>query len=244
MRRFSELGAAVGVLVALAGLPGAALAYLTFPSRPDLLAVGLAAMLLVSGLAAALSVARGVAPRLRVILKGVYGLTEGDFAWRSGATGRDEISYILRALDDLAGRLEARLGADRAAERHYHLLYDHNPAGLFRTRVDGRVMDCNAAAVRMLGYASALEAKTYNAATFYANPEERRGIVERAVRDGVVGSLPLYFRCKDGRPLPVLLTLVCTHEAGETYLDGMFVDITLPKSEGVGSGGNRVEVPA
>jgi two-component system, cell cycle sensor histidine kinase and response regulator CckA len=64
----------------------------------------------------------------------------------------------MRAVDDLAGSFQTRLEVARTAERRYRLLFEDNPAGMFRTRPDGRVVDCNPAAVAILGYASALDA--------------------------------------------------------------------------------------
>lgn len=53
---------------------------------------------------------------------------------------------------------QTRLETARAAERRYRLLFENNPAGMFRTRPDGRVIDCNPAAVAILGYASSAAA--------------------------------------------------------------------------------------
>jgi PAS domain S-box-containing protein len=164
-----------------------------------------------------------VAP-LRRILRMIYRLTDGDFAARTETRGIGMTANVMQALDDLAGRLEARCEAARVSERRYRLLYENSPAGLFRTRLDGRVVDCNLAAVRMLGYDSVLDAKTRNARTFYANPLEREGILDRLAREGAITALLLELRRKDGRTIPVLLTVHRTRETDGTYLEGQFID--------------------
>jgi PAS domain-containing protein len=66
----------------------------------------------------------------------------------------------MRTLDALGGQLQSRSAALQSAERRRHrLLYEHSPAAMFRTRLDGRVVDCNPAAARMLGYESMSAAK-------------------------------------------------------------------------------------
>jgi PAS domain S-box-containing protein len=65
----------------------------------------------------------------------------------------------MRTLDALGGQPQSRSAALHSAERRHRLLYEHSPAAMFRTRLDGRVVDCNPAAARMLGYESMSAAK-------------------------------------------------------------------------------------
>ena len=137
----------------------------------------------------------------------------------------------MRTLDELGGRLQSRSAALQTAERRYRLLYEHGPAALFRTRLDGRVIDCNPAAARLLGYESVGDAKAQSAATFYVDPGDRAVVIERLRRHGVLANLPVTFRRRDGRRIPVLLTLMQTQEGGETYLDSVAVEISDDRHE-------------
>jgi PAS domain S-box-containing protein len=179
---------------------------------------------IVTTLVVALGVHWLVGMPLRRILHMIYRLTDGDFSARMEPRGIGLTASVMQALDDLAGRLEARYEAARASERRYRLLYENSPTGLFRTRPDGRVVECNMAAVRMLGYDSILDVKTRNARTFYADPLERARILERLAHEGVITNHLLDLRRKDGRVIPVLLTVLRTGEAEETYLEGQFID--------------------
>ncbi len=50
----------------------------------------------------------------------------------------------------------------RASERRYRLLFEKNLAGILRSTLDGRVLECNEAFARMLGYDSSSELATLN----------------------------------------------------------------------------------
>jgi PAS domain-containing protein len=82
----------------------------------------------------------------------VYELTEGDFGSRIGRDQAGPLAGLMRSLDDLSGVFQRWSAAARASERRYRLLYEHSPAALFRTRLDGRMLECNQAAVTALGY--------------------------------------------------------------------------------------------
>ena len=72
------------------------------------------------------------------------------------------------------------------AERRYRELFEDSPAGLFRTSLDGAIMEVNPVLADMLGYESpeALKADKKDMLQVYADPTERLQLVERAVRDG------------------------------------------------------------
>jgi PAS domain S-box-containing protein len=198
---------------------------------PLALSAGLVATFALAGLAAAFGLHRLVTSRLRGVQAAVHRIDREDLARRSEATGGDEIAGVLRALDDLGDRLERRRAVLHTAERRYRLLYEHGPAALFRTRLDGQVVDCNLAAVRMLGYDSVADAVSQNAAAYYADPREHALMIERLRRHGVLANLPQCFRRKDGTAIAVRLTLVQTQEGGETHLDGAVVEASGPFHE-------------
>jgi len=72
------------------------------------------------------------------------------------------------------------------AERRYRELFQDSPAGLFRTSMDGQILEVNPILAQMLGYDSVEHLRTsiQTMRDVYAHPEERELMVERAVRDG------------------------------------------------------------
>ena len=65
----------------------------------------------------------------------------------------------------------------RAPEERYRQFFRANPAGAYRSRRDGTVLEVNAAFVRMLGYASPEEILGRPAPTLYDDPAERDALM-------------------------------------------------------------------
>jgi len=223
--RFSDLALRLALTPIVGVVPGAAL--LAFGYEIDWrggIGFGCLAVATLPAIVMWAGVRSMVVRPLRVIVRGIDALTEGDYTSRTGIIGPGELSAAARALDDLAGKLEAGMEAARASERRYRRLFEHNPAGMFRTRArDGRVLEANEAAVKILGYASVTDAKTHRAETFYADPDDRPRLLEHLRATHTVSGLEIDFRRKDGTVVPVLLSVCRVDEDGETYLDGQFI---------------------
>lgn len=225
VRVFSPTAGAVWLAASLPIALGLA-TLLAIPMSRAQMVMELTAVAMLSFVAAGLTVAHLIASRLARIRRVIHRLSAGDFACRV-SDGSGEFDGVSRALDDLAGALESRLSAARDAERRYRLLYEHSPAGLFRTRADGRVVDCNAAAAKMLGYDSVVEAKTRNAREYYARPEDRERVLRALTTEGDPRRFDLLLRRRDGSAIPVLLTVVRLEVDGETFLEGQLIDMSV-----------------
>jgi diguanylate cyclase (GGDEF)-like protein/PAS domain S-box-containing protein len=72
------------------------------------------------------------------------------------------------------------------AERRYRELFQDSPAGLFRTSMDGQILEVNPVLAIMLGYDSVehLRESVHTMREVYAEPDQRQQMVDRAVRDG------------------------------------------------------------
>jgi PAS domain S-box-containing protein len=72
------------------------------------------------------------------------------------------------------------------AERRYRELFEDSPAGLFRTALDGTILEVNAVMARLLGYASVAElrAEVTHMTAVYADLALREELVARALSDG------------------------------------------------------------
>jgi PAS domain S-box-containing protein len=118
-----------------------------------------------------------------------------------------------------------------ASERRYRMLYERNLAGLVRTTTEGRILDCNDAFARMLGFGGRGELLQHTAWAMYFDPEERRRFLELMLRDKVLTGHEQRLRRKDGMPVWVLLNgnLVEEWPYGQV-LEGTIVDITERKA--------------
>jgi len=115
------------------------------------------------------------------------------------------------------------------AERRYRELFEHSPAGLFRTGLDGRIMEVNRVMANILGYDSAeqLKASVNDMLELYAQPDERRQLVERALRDGSFSHYETRVRTRSGRLKWVSASvLLIRDESGQpAHFTGSVLDI-------------------
>src|SRR5690606_16278609 len=93
----------------------------------------------------------------------------------------------------------ARQRAVAEAELRYRELFENSPAGLFRTGLDGRVMEMNPMLARILGYrdVAQMRAEVPDMLSVYVDPGERRLQLERALRDGAFEQHETRVRCRD-----------------------------------------------
>ena len=121
---------------------------------------------------------------------------------------------------------EARRRAAENAETRYRELFDRNLAGILRTRRDGRILECNDAMVRILGYRSREEVLALRAEDTYVDPAERARVV-LTLRPGDRTSVAFRLRRADGSAISVLVNLAAVEtDGGEIVLEGIIVDIT------------------
>jgi diguanylate cyclase (GGDEF)-like protein/PAS domain S-box-containing protein len=115
----------------------------------------------------------------------------------------------------------------RASEARYRLLFERNLAGVFRNTLDGRILDCNEACARILGYDSRQDLLEHGAISAYFDPSQRVAAVERLRRHGSLTNLETCLRRKDGSPVWVLENVTLLQEEGQPEaLEGTLIDIT------------------
>lgn len=138
-------------------------------------------------------------------------LVEGDVAvgalksYSSQAKAFDDLDIY--ALQLLAGMASGALTQARTfheqqvSEERYRLLFDQNVAGVFRTTLDGRILDCNDAFVRSLGYDSREELLALQAWELYHQRSDREHFLRLLQQNRAVMQMRLPLRRKDGSPL-------------------------------------------
>jgi two-component system NtrC family sensor kinase len=95
----------------------------------------------------------------------------------------------------------------RASEKEYKRLFENVRCGIYVSSKEGKFLNVNKALLDMLGYKNNEEfLKIDITKDLYLNPEDRRKWQEMIERDGYVIDYEVYFKRKDGRPIPVLHT--------------------------------------
>ncbi len=125
-----------------------------------------------------------------------------------------------------------RTAADfTAREQRYRLLFEHNLAGVYCTRLDGTILDCNESMAMMLGYGSREELLACRAQDLYFTNANREAFLAKLRNSGSLTNSDLCLKRKDGSPVYILenVSLVPDDQGRPSIIQGTMVDITERK---------------
>lgn len=144
-------------------------------------------------------------------------------------TFRDIDAYVLQILAGITSSALVRareLRELQTSEKLYRMLFDKNVAGVFRTTLAGRILDCNDAIVQYLGYGSREELMAREAWELYRERSDRQQVLESIERDHAVRNARIHFKKKDGSPMVGVLNIsvIPGDGDGESQLLGTMVE--------------------
>jgi two-component system, cell cycle sensor histidine kinase and response regulator CckA len=115
----------------------------------------------------------------------------------------------------------------RKSEARYRSLVQGAAYGIYRTTVDGTILDANPALAGMLGY-TVDELRALNMAAVYKSASERGALIDQYRRENnQTLTTNVTWRRKDGTPIIVRLTArVAEFEGGQSCFEGVAEDIT------------------
>jgi PAS domain S-box-containing protein len=140
--------------------------------------------------------------------------------------GRPAVLAIARDISERK-RSEAALQASEQGLRRY---IERNAATFLRTSLDGRVLDCNAAFLQMLGIESAEELKPAGIEQVYWDPRDRSVMIRDLLRHQSINNREIRWKRKDGEQIWALLNLTLISEGGvPMFVESTGFDITERK---------------
>jgi PAS domain S-box-containing protein len=115
----------------------------------------------------------------------------------------------------------------KASEERYRMLFEWNVAGVFRTTVDGRILDCNEALASYLGYDSREDLLAHQVWDIYEQRADREQYLEELKRDRAVMNKRMHLKRKDGSSVLGLVSAsLIPGEGGEAQVLGTMVEDT------------------
>ena len=135
---------------------------------------------------------------------------------------------ILRDITEHRRVLEAL----RASERKYRHFFEQDLAGHYVSTADGRLLACNSAFARLLGFASEQEAMEVGVTALHTSPEARDIFLGRLRTHGRVERFETELCRKDGTPVQVIesASAVRTDDGGDLLeIHGFLIDDTARK---------------
>ncbi|MFI5228129.1 MAG: PAS domain S-box protein [Gemmatimonadales bacterium] len=133
----------------------------------------------------------------------------------------------IAVIHDVTERRRTAEAIQGLKERYLKLIREA-PNGVTLALLDGRFIAVNPAFAEMLGYESEAELLATNARQFYADPEQRAGLVAKMSAGETVKRVEVQLRRKDGEIITTHLTgrIVRDAESGEDYIEAVTEDIT------------------
>jgi diguanylate cyclase (GGDEF)-like protein/PAS domain S-box-containing protein len=124
--------------------------------------------------------------------------------------------------------------AERAAnqsEMRYRMLFQGNLAGVYRTTLDGKILDCNDSFAQIFGYESREEVLALPAWDFYLSAEDRRTSLARLNERGTLTNFEQCLRRRDGSHVWILENgnLIEESDGKSAVIEGTVIDITERK---------------
>ncbi|MFZ1916557.1 MAG: PAS domain S-box protein [Terriglobales bacterium] len=141
-----------------------------------------------------------------------------ELMWRADGTSfqAEYWSYPMYKTGELVGAVVTFLDisdrkrteqALRQSEEKYRELFENAPYGIFRSQLDGALLDVNPALVEMLGYSSKEELLTRNLShDIYEVPADRRAILDSYGPSGRVNGCEVNWKRKDGKIIVVRIS--------------------------------------
>ncbi|MEO8589178.1 MAG: PAS domain S-box protein [Flavobacteriales bacterium] len=112
-------------------------------------------------------------------------------------------------------------------KRQYDDMVSRNLAGIFRTTLEGRFIECNDAMAHLLGYASREELMHHTALDLYHTPEDRDAFLAALHRDRRLINYEMPLKHRNGRPVHVLENVYLDEQEGRApTILGMLIDVT------------------
>lgn len=114
------------------------------------------------------------------------------------------------------------------SELRYRQIFERNLAGVYKTHVDGSIIDANPAFAKILGYESVEELKKLNIKDLYYQNTDRKDYLDRLRTEGFLNNYISVLRRKDGKKLILNnnVTIQPDEDGILNIIEGTLVDIT------------------
>ncbi len=138
------------------------------------------------------------------------------------------IRHLRRRELELSKRLEERLGDLRRSEQRYRQLFERNLAGVVRADRQGRIIDCNDALAKILGYDSPQECQEKHRFEFDESSDQRSSLLAGLQEYGNVVGFETTARTRDGSVVSLMwnASLVIDERDDPAVIEGTVIDVS------------------
>jgi PAS domain S-box-containing protein len=152
-----------------------------------------------------------------------------------GVVGITSLTLVVLGFAIVTSLIDRRFSSQtfqlESSESRYRLLFERSLAGVYRSTLDGRILDVNEACFRIFGYASRGEHLADNASEVWFSAGEREAFVAQLLEQKSLTNFEGRYRRKDGTPVWVLENVMLLEDlyGGPPIIEGTMIDITVRK---------------
>jgi PAS domain S-box-containing protein len=141
-----------------------------------------------------------------------------------------KVAEVIAIAQDVTERKKAEEALGESEER-YRTFFESTKDGIIISGPEGKVLSSNPAAATILGYESPQKLLGVSMLNFYSDPEERKTLFEKLMKQGYLRDFEVTGKRKDGKQVTatVSLTLHKDKEDNILRIEGIFRDITERK---------------
>lgn len=140
---------------------------------------------------------------------------------------KSNVTGFIGLIRDISDRIEAET-ALKQSEKKYREFFEKDLSGDFLSTIDGKLIDCNPAFLRIIGYQSLEDINENHLLSIYINDKDRDNLIELVKESKEVDNYELSLVRKDGSEIYVIENVVGVFDdkGNLTHLRGYIFDIT------------------
>ncbi len=114
------------------------------------------------------------------------------------------------------------------SENRYRYMVERNPAGIYQTTPDGKIISCNEAFAKILGYEDAAKLLNHSAKEFYFSNDDREEFVQLLFANKELNNAQIKLKHKNGSAVYCLENSMIKRDpvTGAELIEGVLLDIT------------------
>ena len=168
---------------------------------------------------------------LQLLTTGIRRIAAGDYSTPLPPAPQEELNAIVREVNIMGEKIAGQTRQLEKSEKQYRSIFEGAMEGIFRETHTGALLTVNSAMAHIFGYDTPetfLQSCSETTQHLYAQPKERKQLVETLKASGFVTSMPLQMKHRDGHTITIAMTarLVKDTENNRNYIEGSLSDIT------------------
>lgn len=174
---------------------------------------------------------RWIVEPIRSISEVMREIAGGDWNRRIPAPKIAEFSLLTDSFNNLLGSLQRSFLDLQTSVWRYRSLFEKNPAGVFRSTIEGEFIECNQAFAQIFGY-SIDEIRKMKAEDLYFTPAFRREYLMKLHEERQLKDVEIVGKRKDGQPVYLLESSYLEEDDPKVprIIHGVCLDITHRKA--------------